>query len=247
MRSPRVNKRNNKVASIPLHERVAGDLKKGIDRGVYKVGDLLPSENELCASYDTTRPTVRHALLRLANMGYIVRYKGKGSIVAEPKKALGILSVSGVTAGVGPEKLKTRIVQKPIIRQWPIDLLPEINEIELAAGCIYFTRLRIISDRPVLFEETFISNLGMQGLTKSNLDNRSLFETLKEQYNIEVKGGMQRIWAKKADKLTSDLLKIKRNSPIVYMKRKMRTNIKDLNIYAWLSCDTQDYYLEDHF
>lgn len=248
MKSLRVNIKNNKRReTVPLYERVIVDLKKEIDEGIYKVGDLLPSENELCASYNTTRRTVREALLRLINMGYIIRYKGKGSIVAEPKRALGILSVSGVTAGVRPEKLKTSILQKPIARQWPIELLPELNEIELAAGCIYFTRLRIISNRPVLFEETFISNLGMQNLTKTNLDNRSLFKTLNEQYNIEIKGGMQRIWAKKADKPISELLKIKRNSPIVYMKRKMHTNIKDLNIYAWLSCDTQDYYLEDYF
>lgn len=244
MKSVRIN---NRGETIPLYERVAGDLKKEIDKGNYKLGDLLPSENELCATYDTTRHTIRHALLRLINMGYIIRHKGKGSIVSQAKRALGILSVSGVTAGVGPEKLKTSILQKPITRQWPIDLLPEVNEIELAAGCIYFTRLRIISDRPVLFEETFISNLGMQCLTKANLENRSLFKTLNEQYNIEIKGGMQRIWAKKADKSISDVLKIKRNSPIVYMKRKMNTNVKDLNIYAWLSCDTQDYYLEDYF
>jgi Transcriptional regulators len=238
---------NSKGETIPLYERVTADLKKDIDKGIYKVGDLLPSENELCASYNITRPTVRQALLRLINMGYIIRYKGKGSIVAEPKRALGILSVSGVTEGVGPEKLKTSILQKPIARQWPDGLLSEVNEIELAAGCIYFTRLRIISSRPVLFEETFISNLGLKDLLKSNLENRSLFKTLSDRYDMEIKGGMQRIWAKRADKATSDLLQIKRNSPIVYMRRKLNTNIKDLNIYSWLYCNTQDYYLEDYF
>ncbi|HEU5148375.1 MAG TPA: GntR family transcriptional regulator, partial [Chryseosolibacter sp.] len=197
---------NNRSEAIPLHERVTADLKKEIDNGTYKVGDLLPSENELCASYNTTRPTVRHALLRLINMGYIVRHKGKGSIVAEPKRALGILSVSGVTAGVGAEKLKTAILQKPAAVPWPIALLPDVNEIELAAGCIYFTRLRIISDKPVLFEETFISNLDMKGLLKCNLENRSLFKTLNDRFNIEVRGGMQSFWAKKADKKISDLL-----------------------------------------
>ncbi|HEY9486970.1 MAG TPA: GntR family transcriptional regulator, partial [Chryseosolibacter sp.] len=75
---------NSKGETIPLYERVTADLKKDIDKGIYKVGDLLPSENELCASYNITRPTVRQALLRLINMGYIIRYKGKGSIVAEP-------------------------------------------------------------------------------------------------------------------------------------------------------------------
>lgn len=244
MKSARASNRRD---SLPLYERVTADLKKEIDRGLYKVGDLLPSENELCAFYSTTRPTVRHALSRLTNMGYIIRYKGKGSIVTEPKRALGILSVSGVTAGVGAEKLETFILQKPIVRQWPASLLPDVNEIELAAGCIYFTRLRIISNRPVLFEETFISNLGLNGLLKCNLENRSLFKTLSDLYNIEITGGMQRIWAKKADKAISDLLKIKRNSPIAYVERKQHTNIKNVSIHSWLSCNTKEYYLEGYF
>lgn len=237
----------NGKAVIPLHERVTADLKKEIDKGFYKVGDLLPSENELCAFYNTTRPTVRQALLRLTNMGYISRYKGKGSVVSEPKRALGILSVNGVTAGIGPENLRTSILQKPIVRRWPVDLLPEVNQIELEAGCLYFTRLRVISNRPVLFEETFISNLGLKNFLKCDLEDRSLFKTLNDHYNLQVKGGTQRIWAKNADKAISDLLKIKRNSPIVYVRRKLNTNIKDLNIYSWISCNTENYFLEDFF
>jgi len=237
----------NKRLVIPLHERVTADLRKDLEKGIYKTGDLLPSENDLCASYGTTRPTVRQALLTLENLGFIIRQKGKGSIVAGPKRALGILSVSGVTAGIGPEQLKTSILHKPTVKEWPAELIPELSEAERAAGCIYFTRLRIISDRPVLFEETFISNIGLKGLLKSNLENRSLFKTLNERYNLTIKGGMQRIWAKKADKATSELLRIKVNSPVVYVKRKLNTNFKNVSIYSWLYCDTQDYYLEDYF
>jgi DNA-binding GntR family transcriptional regulator len=237
----------NEKRSMPLYERVTADLKREIDNGLYKVGDLLPSENELCTSYNTTRPTVRHALSRLTNMGYITRHKGKGSIVIEPKKALGILSISGVTAGVGLKKLRTLILQKPIEMPWPADLRNEVSEAEQKVGCIYFTRLRVIDNKPVLFEETFISNLQLEHFTKCNLENRSLFQTLHERYNVEIKGGMQRTWAKKADKSISGFLNIKRNSPVVYMRRKLKTNIKDLNIYSWLHCNTEEYYLEDHF
>lgn len=240
-------KPKTKRASLPLYERVAADLKEEIDSGGYKVGDLLPSENDLCSAYHTTRPTVRQALSRLTQLGYITRYKGKGSIVTEPKKALGILSISGVTAGVGSKALKTKILQKPVERPWPIDLSDEMNDEERKAGCVYFTRIRFIHGEPVLFEETFISNLKLKNFTKCNLEDRSLFKTLNERYNVEIKGGMQRIWAKRAEKKISDLLKVKPNNPIVYVKRKLNTNVRNLNIYSWLTCNTQEYYLEDYF
>ena len=243
MKSTRITAKD----SIPLYERVTADLKREIDNGLYKVGDLLPSENELCSSYGTTRPTVRQALSRLMSMGYITRHKGKGSIVTEPKQALGILSISGVTAGVGQKKLATSILHKPIEMPWPVDLVNEVSEDEQVVGCIYFVRLRFIDNKPVLFEETYISNVGLGNFTSCNLQNRSLFKTLNERYNVEIKGGMQRTWAKKADKSISDFLNIKRNSPVVYMRRKLETNVKNLNIYSWLYCNTEDYYLEDHF
>jgi DNA-binding GntR family transcriptional regulator len=39
--------------------------KKLIEDGKYKQGELLPSENDLCKTYHTTRPTVRQVLAGL--------------------------------------------------------------------------------------------------------------------------------------------------------------------------------------
>src|ERR1700712_5402210 len=111
----------SKKEVVHLYKKVIEDLKSLIEKGEYKKGDLLPSENDLCRSYDTTRVTIRQALSALANMGYITRKHGKGSIVSEPKTGLGILSVSGVTAGIGTQKLTTSILQKPVKQDWPAD------------------------------------------------------------------------------------------------------------------------------
>ncbi|MFD2144040.1 GntR family transcriptional regulator [Mucilaginibacter antarcticus] len=104
-----------------LYKKVIQDLKQQIEKGDFKKGDLLPSENDLCKLYDTTRVTIRQALSALTNMGYITRKHGKGSIVSEPKAGLGILSLSGVTAGIGTQKLTTSILQKPVKQAWPDD------------------------------------------------------------------------------------------------------------------------------
>ena len=236
-----------KVGTPPLYKKLIEDLRKLIDGGKYKKGDLLPSENDLCKSYRTTRPTVRQALAELTNSGYIVRQQGKGSIVSEPKKGLGILSVSGVTAGVGDQNLKTLIHVKPVRQSWPQILLPDLTDEEKQAGCIYFTRVRQINNVPVLYEETFITNIHLTRFINRNLENRSFLKILNDQYQIEVVGGEQKIWAIAAGKKVSKLLNIRMNSPIVHMKRKLKTNMKDLNIYSWLFCNTENHFLHDFF
>ncbi len=70
--------------SIPQYRQLYEILRKQIMDGVYRPGDLLPSENDLCQQHGITRPTVRHALDTMLNEGMIRKHKGKGSIVNGP-------------------------------------------------------------------------------------------------------------------------------------------------------------------
>lgn len=237
----------NKKPTVPIYKRLLEDLKIEINEGKYKVGDLLPSENDLCGLYHTTRPTVRHALTALINLGYIVRLHGKGSIVTEPKKGLGILSIKGVTAGVGEKSLRTQILEKPKKTAWPSGFFYELTDAEKIAGCIFFSRLRFVNQLPVLYEETYITNKNLPRFITHSLENKSLFKTLNEYYHVEIKEGEQKIWAINSDKNLSSLLKIKINNPILHMKRKLKTDIANLNIYSSLYCNTQEYFLQDYF
>jgi len=237
----------SKRIKLPVHRKLIDDIKKKIVDNKFKKGELLPSENELARVYNTSRTTVRLALIELSNMGYISRHQGKGSIVAEARRALGILSVSGITDEVGHQKLKTVILQKPVTQPWPSSIFYKLSDTELSVGCIFFKRLRYIDNEPVLFEETYITNLNLPHFTNRNLENRSLLKLLHEQYNVEVIGGEQKIWAVPIGKANNKLLKLKPGSPIVHMKRKIKTNVKDLNIYSWLYCNTEKYYIDDFF
>ncbi|MES2809577.1 MAG: GntR family transcriptional regulator [Bacteroidota bacterium] len=237
----------SKKEVIHLYKKVIEDLKLQIEKGDFKKGDLLPSENDLCKLYDTTRVTIRQALSALANMGYITRKHGKGSIVSEPKAGLGILSLSGVTAGIGTQKLTTSILQKPVKQAWPDNFFFPLDEEEAKAGCIFLSRLRHIDNMPVLYEETYITNIELPRFSSRNLENRSLFNILKEHYKIEVKEGEQKIWARHADKAISNLLQIKTTHPVVHMQRKMQTNVDGLRIYSSLYCNTEENFLRDSF
>lgn len=223
------------------------ELKASIDNGEYKKGDLLPSENDLCKTYSTTRSTVRQALTGLTNLGYIVRKHGKGSIVSEPAHGLGILSLSGVTGGIGDQTLKTAILTKPVKQAWPSNFFFPLSEEDEKHGCIFFTRLRYINDIPLLYEETYLTNFQLPHFCSRNLENRSLFKILNKYYNIDVKEGEQKIWAILADKSISKLLNIKTTDPVVHMKRKLHTNIPGLHIFSSVYCNTGEYFLQDYF
>lgn len=72
-------KQNNE--KTVLYKRVVKELKGQIVSGMYKKGELLPSEKELIESFGVSRITIRKALAVLADMGFIKTSKGRGSEV----------------------------------------------------------------------------------------------------------------------------------------------------------------------
>ena len=70
------------------YQKIYSELKIQIQQGLYKSGDLLPSENELCSKYSITRTTSRKALDELFKEGFIEKKQGLGSVVIERRKSL---------------------------------------------------------------------------------------------------------------------------------------------------------------
>src|SRR5882757_9645511 len=72
---------NSGKARSSRYRDIATGLQKDIRLGSYPVGNLLPTETELMASYKASRQTVREALRILIEQGLIVRRAGLGSVV----------------------------------------------------------------------------------------------------------------------------------------------------------------------
>ena len=233
--------------SVPHHRRLYEILRKHIVGGVYKEGDLLPSENELCNLYGMTRPTVRQSLSNLANDGYIRKFQGKGSIVHQSPREIGILSVSGTTSAVGDRNLKTRIVVKPILRKWADDFMFPLTELEKESGYIYMERLRLLDDTPVFYDISYLPNINLPRITSRQFENRSLFQILREHYQVEIKGGEQRIKAIPASAKISRFLRMNKGQAVLHLERKMETNIYGLYLYSSIYCNTEKYSIFGRF
>ncbi len=227
--------------NLPQYKRLYELVRKHIEKGVYKVGDLLPSENELCRLHGLTRPTVRLALMALVNDGYIFKQQGKGSIVADIPKGIGILSVMGTTSALKNKNLKTSIIEKPYIIPWPEEFMFGLSELEMESGCITFKRLRLLDEKPIFYDISFIPNINLPRLTSRNFENKSLLDIMRKAYQVEIKGGEQKIKALHAEKEICDYLKLDCNHPVLHLERKMMTNRPELNIYSSIYCNTETY------
>jgi len=65
----------------PRHVDLARTLMQDIGSGRYRIGDMLPTEAELCAQWNLSRYAVRQAILKLCELGLISRQAGIGTRV----------------------------------------------------------------------------------------------------------------------------------------------------------------------
>lgn len=80
-------------SNIPLYAQLVGIIKREISSGALKIGDLLPSEAELCRALDISRNTARQAIGELEDEGLVVRKRGKGTFVPIPTTTAGACAI----------------------------------------------------------------------------------------------------------------------------------------------------------
>ena len=75
----------NSDSPVPLYYQLKEIIVDSISKGEYGVGDLLPSENQLCKMYNVSRSTSQKALDELVHEGILTRKQGVGTFVAPPR------------------------------------------------------------------------------------------------------------------------------------------------------------------
>ncbi len=229
----------NKQA-LPHYKRLYEDLRKQIVDGVYKEGDLLPSENDLCSLYGVTRPTVRQALSALVSDGFIRKHQGKGSIVHKLPKGIGILSIAGTTSALGARNIKSELLEKPTVENWPDPFMFHLGEHERTSGCVKLRRIRYFSGAPIFYDINYLPNINLGRFTSRSFENRSLFDILRVHYGIEIIGGEQKLRAILSDKELSDYLRIDQDRPVLHLERRFDTSRPGYSIYSSIYCNTAD-------
>ena len=90
---------------VPLYFQVAQHLENAINSGSIPVGTLIQNEVDLAASMGLSRPTMRRAMQHLVDKGLVVRRRGIGTRVVQPKlrRPLELTSLYDDLASAGRE------------------------------------------------------------------------------------------------------------------------------------------------
>jgi GntR family transcriptional regulator len=206
--------------NTPLYEQLASYIKIQIQAGVLKPGDRIVTENALSELLNISRTTVRQSMNRLVEEGFLVRYRGKGSFVADQKLKRNInymynFSESITDAGATPSS--TVLINKVVDVDENTAQLLQLPRGQSKA--FHLKRLRCADDEPIILESTYIPYYLCPGIEKYDFSTASLYNTLSNYYNLQLYHAIETIEAIIIEKEYAKLLEIKTKAPGYKIKR----------------------------
>lgn len=209
----------DKNTPVPLYYQLKQCIIRMIEEGILQVGDMLPTENELCDHLGISRPTVRQALNELMSEGLVTRQKGRGSFVSRPKIDARFFQKL--------ESFNQEMRQKGLVPSTKILGLEKINgiasvnkrlQLELDAPLIHLTRLRFANGEPVVYLETFLPFDKFPTLLTADFESKSLYIQMEAEYGQWVSKVHREIEAVNATRAEADLLEIDPGKAVCLVK-----------------------------
>ncbi|MFS0724347.1 UTRA domain-containing protein [Paenibacillus sp. 1P07SE] len=172
-------------SQTPLYAQLKQIIKEEISRGVYKSGQKLPPESEMCDTYGVSRVTVRRAITDLVEEGFLYSQQGKGSYVQETKMKRELISVgsfSDITTASG-KKPSAQILSNVIIEA--DEKLADIFKGREGDRVLKLHRLLYIDHSPFIIETSYFPLGLLPDLEQHIGESLSTYQILKKRYGIE--------------------------------------------------------------
>ena len=145
----------------------------------------------LAAEFETSRTTVRQAMLELVVEGRLERVQGRGTFVARPKVAQR-LELTSYTEDMRAQGLEptSRLLTLEVVPASTVEHAADVAErlaITPSARVVRLVRLRLVDGEPMAIERTYLSAARFPRLRQHLTRLGSLYATLDEVYGARLK------------------------------------------------------------
>ena len=140
-----------------LYHQLLEILKEQIEKGEWRVGAQMPTEDQLCGKYNVSKATVRLAIAELASQGYLKKLQGKGTFIRRKKSGQDI----AMLVNLGEDSLQDspsclhRIIESRLLH--PEDNISKYLNLFEDDSCFFLLKLLIAEGKPLVIHKLYIS------------------------------------------------------------------------------------------
>jgi len=207
----------DKDLPVPLYHQLQAVLKAEIESRKWRADEQLPNETKIAERFGVSKITVRQALQKLAEQGYIRREHGRGTFVARRKFDEGPRELTSFTEEMRRHDLTatSRILGQGVVeadaRVADALLLP------IHSPIFVLRRVRMAGGEPMSVQTAHIPAAFVPGLEVT--EDLSLYEVLQSRYHLYAARARETYFAAAAEPLTAELLGIPAGAPVFSVER----------------------------
>ena len=225
----------------PLYQQIKDVLLQRIVSGEWAPGTFIPSESALANEYKVSVGTLRKALDSLASDNVVIRYQGKGTVVATHDQDSSLFRFFHLTRLDGTRSLPTSRILVRTKRQASEQ---EREALALAHGAevIHIQRVRELEGTPALLEDVVVCAKRFATLDShpETLPN-TLYQLYQQRFGSNVSHAEERLFAVAASKDEQTHLGIAEGTPILEIRR-IAKDIQDQALeYRVSRCETRQH------
>ena len=140
-----------------LYHQLLEILKEQIEKGEWKVGAQMPTEDQLGSKYNVSKATVRLAIAELASQGYLKKLQGKGTFIRGKKsgKDIAMLVNLGENSMQDNPSCLHRIIETRLLH--PEDDITKYLNLFEDDSCFFLSKLLIAEGKPLVIHKLYIS------------------------------------------------------------------------------------------
>ena len=203
----------------PLYIQVTDLIKDHIAKKYWQLDEMIPSENELSATYGVSVGTVKKALSKLVDEGILYRRQGKGTFVNRPdfKRSFIRFFRYGVDEDQKGRFPSSRVLHSDIIV--PAGRVKNILKLADNEKTITIKRIRYLKDLPLMLEDLYLPYKIFEGFDEMDISQELLYPIYDEKYKTPIIWADEYLWPTIADSSHAEALKIDHGSPVISIER----------------------------
>jgi len=175
--------KEERTISINEETFIMDDIMNRIVSNSFEAGEKLPSENKLAEAFSVPRMTVRNALVKLEERGYIYSEQGVGRFVNNNSTQIQ-LHLTGKTSFTDKMKQLGYHIKTKTISCEKVDYEEKLfHQMDAKQGdAIYrISRIRLIDNEPIAIHNSFVNEALFPNISEQGSQIESMFAYYREQ------------------------------------------------------------------
>ena len=202
-----------------LYVQMFSIIKEKIEKQEWPNGSQIPTEDELCRTYDVSKATVRNAVSELVRSGYLRKQQGKGTFVTYAKQDLGVTMKTKLTEDMFGEgvKAKKELLAKGL--KQPSEEMRSILSLNGDQDLYYILCRRVVNGETAYLEESYVRLSVFPGIEDEDVCRVPFYELIQERGAKKISKVVQTIEVSEARGEADSLLRIPEGAPALLLHR----------------------------